>query len=975
MERAYFAYLSNLEEIYGNDCWYNVDKTEWNNFYSYLQDHQDEDGRIEVDENVYNYKPSNITEIEVNRLIERWNNSVALEKGETIQGDNYITISKLEENYNLLKEVENIAKSFNYNSVFEMFEMEMAKIQEYLKDPSSSVCASISLQFSQTMTLTRQAFRGTLTVFNGHEETAMQDVKLNLVVKDNLGNIATSHEFQINNETLNGFGGALNGFWSLDAQATGTATIVFIPTKYAAPTDPVEYSFGGTLSYIDPFTGLEVTRDLYPVTLTVKPSPNLDLTYFMQRDVLGDDPLTPEIEPEIPSEFSLLIRNVGAGEASNLRMVTQQPKIIDNQKGLFIDFELLSSQLNGGEHSLALGGSIPTDFGTIAPGQTTYAQWWFTASLLGHFTEYDVTATHITSYGNPDLTLLNEVSIHELIRSIRVPDGGDSFLAGFLVNDLPDANDLPDQLYLSDGIKESVAHTTNIQCTSLGDNRYRLTVTPSASGWNYGALNDPTNGLQQLIEIKRESDGTLIDLRNFWQTDRTLRDGKDPLYENKLHWVDKLETGSEQYILSFSPRPNVFLEVERFEGIPEAMTTTPVSEITVHFNKNIDASSFTADDIHLICQGAVVNSQQIVITPLNEKTFKLNVLDVTQSDGYYVLTIQTAGITDFEGYNGKAGKTADWNQYIGGKMQFNLKIEPEAGGTVTPGSGKYDFGSTLSLQATPNEGYLFDSWRINGEIYSKEPAYNFTLLSSRTLTAIFKLKMYSITVTSSDSNFGRIVGGGAGIYGHGDRLILQAEASSGYVFQYWIINGEAGSAYPVLDITVASALTIEAFFAPECEEVEVDLGGDRIVENYASLELDAGDGYASYLWSTGDTGSKITLENPGKVDKITVWVAVSTTDNCVGKDTIQVVYSLPSNLTYPKDEQMEVFPIPTKNRLNIWFSYPEQREIALYDLQGNLIYRNTHHEEKVSLKLQSLHDGIYLLKINNQKETKIIVSH
>ena len=975
MERAYFAYLSNLEEIYGNDCWYNVNKTEWNNFYSYIQGHQDADGHIEVDENVYNYKPSNSTEIEVNRLIERWNNTVSIDKGETIQGNNYINLSKLEENFNILKEVDNIAKSLNYNSVFEMFEMEMAKIRKYLDEPMNSVCASISLQFSQTMTLTRQAFRGTLTVFNGHEETAMQDVKLNLVVKDNLGNIATSHEFQINNETLNKFVGELNGFWSLGAQETGIATIVFIPTKYAAPTDPVDYSFGGTLSYIDPFTGLEVTRDLYPVTLTVKPSPNLDLTYFMQRDVLGDDPLTPEVEPKIPSEFSLLIHNVGAGEATNLRMVTQQPKIIDNQKGLLIDFELLSSQLNGGEQNLALGGSIPTDFGTIEPGQTTYAQWWFTASLLGHFTEYNVAATHITSYGNPDLTLLNEVSIHELIRSIRIPDDGNAFLTGFLVNDLPDANDLPDQLYLSNGVIESVAHTTNIQCAPLGDNRYRLTVAPTASGWNYGALNDPVNGLQQLIEVKRESDNALIDLHNFWQTDRTLRDDRDPLYENKLHLIDKLGTGNEQYILSFSPRPDVFLKVDHFEGIPEAITTTPVSEVTVYFNKNIDASSFTADDIHLTCQGAIINSQQIVITPLNEKTFKLDVSNVTQSDGYYVLTIQTAEITDFEGYSGNAGKTAGWNQYIGGKIQFNLKIEPETGGTVTPATGKYDFGSELHLQAIPNEGYLFDSWSINGEIYSKEPAYNFTLLSSRTLTATFKLKMYSVDVATNDGNSGRIIGGGAGIYGHGDRLILQAEASSGYVFKYWIINGESGSAYPVLDITVASALTIEAFFAPECEDVEVDLGGDRIVENYASLELDAGEGYASYLWSTGATDSKITLENTGKVDKITVWVAVSTTDNCVGKDTIQVFYSPPNDLVYPKDEPVEIFPVPAKNLLNIWFSHPEQREISLYDLQGNLIYRNIHSEEKITLKLQSLHDGIYLLKINKRREIKIIVSH
>jgi hypothetical protein len=199
--------------------------------------------------------------------------------------------------------------------------------------------------------MTRQAFRGILTVFNGNETTAMEDVKLSLEVRDEYGALATAHEFQINAESLDKFGGelSLDAGWSLAANETGVATILFIPTKYAAPTEEKKYSFGGTLSYIDPFTGLEVTRDLYPVTLTVKPSPNLEMTYFMQRDIFGDDPLTTDVvEPMEPAEFSLLINNVGYGDATNVRMVTEQPKIIENEKGLFIDFELLSSQLNDG---------------------------------------------------------------------------------------------------------------------------------------------------------------------------------------------------------------------------------------------------------------------------------------------------------------------------------------------------------------------------------------------------------------------------------------------------------------------------------------------------------------------------------------------------------------------------------------------------------------------------------------------------
>lgn len=250
------------------------------------------------------------------------------------------------------------------------------------------------------------------------------------------------------------------------------------------------YYFGGSLSYIDPFTGLEVTRTLTPIALTIKPSPNLDLTYFMQRDVIGDDPLTEAIEPSEEAEFALLINNIGYGDATNVQMMTEQPKIIENEKGLLIDFELMSSQLNGGDKTLAFGGSVATDFGTIPAMSSTYAQWWIKSSLLGHFTDYNVEATHVTSYGNPDLSLLNEVTIHELIRSLEIISNGDK-MVGFMINDITDAEDTPDMIYLSNGEIESVATAQSAVLQKSSDTDYLLKVVPAQESWNYGNVSDP----------------------------------------------------------------------------------------------------------------------------------------------------------------------------------------------------------------------------------------------------------------------------------------------------------------------------------------------------------------------------------------------------------------------------------------------------------------------------------------------------
>lgn len=49
----------------------------------------------------------------------------------------------------------------------------------------------------------------------------MKDIVLTLRETDPQGNVATSHEFQVSNETIEGFGGTLEGPWTLDAKKTG----------------------------------------------------------------------------------------------------------------------------------------------------------------------------------------------------------------------------------------------------------------------------------------------------------------------------------------------------------------------------------------------------------------------------------------------------------------------------------------------------------------------------------------------------------------------------------------------------------------------------------------------------------------------------------------------------------------------------------------------------------------------------------
>lgn len=695
------------------------------------------------------------------------------------------------------------------------------------KEQSSSVCASITLQFSQKMVMTRQAFRGTLTVFNGNESTAMKDVKLALTVKDEKGNVATSHEFQINPESLKGFNGklSLDEGWTLDAQQTGVATILFIPTKYAAPMVSKYYAFGGSLSYVDPFTGLSVKRDLAPVTLTVKPSPNLDLTYFMQRDIKGDNPLTEKTEPSEEAEFSLLINNTGYGDATDVRMYTDQPQIIDNEKGLNIDFELMSSQLNGTEKTLALGGTVETEFGTIPAKSTAYAQWWIKSSLLGHFTKYNVEATHVTSYGNADLSLLGDVTIHELIRSLEV-ENGNGKCVGFMTNDMVDANDTPDMLYLSDGEVETVALAQVANMQKVSDTDYALTVSAEKLGWNYGNVVDPTYGMAALKSVVRKRDGKLMPLRNFWQTDCTLRDGKDPLYENKIHFADNLtSSNSETYLLTFEPVPDLQLEVATIEGIPAEGTlcTEPLSKVRVMFNKCVAPSTFTTADISLAVQGVKQDVTSVAILTEDNKTFTLDftLLNEQVENGYFVLTVNTAEVKDQEGYFGKNGKQAGWILFREGMVNLNTSTYPQSAGSIrkvqdaveaeTPQVMRVKYGTLLKLTTEANEGYAFKNWTVNGEVVSTDKILEHVALENLEIIANYSLKTYAVAVDEPNEG-GVITGSASGVYSYGDMLRLTANADEDYIFEGWYVNDQKVSEDHQLTTKVNEAKHIEAKF-------------------------------------------------------------------------------------------------------------------------------------------------------------------
>ena len=67
---------------------------------------------------------------------------------------------------------------------------------------------------------------------------------------------------------------------------------------------------------------------LGPQDIYVYPDPLLELDYFLQRDVIGDDPNAPGTITPQPFNLGLMVRNEGYGTAYNFQVTSAQPQIV-----------------------------------------------------------------------------------------------------------------------------------------------------------------------------------------------------------------------------------------------------------------------------------------------------------------------------------------------------------------------------------------------------------------------------------------------------------------------------------------------------------------------------------------------------------------------------------------------------------------------------------------------------------------------
>jgi len=530
---------------------------------------------------------------------------------------------------------------------------------------TAGVCARVRIRIEQQAVMTRAAFLGTLEIENDGIDD-LSGVRLTLDFRDEQGNPA-GDMFVWRAPKLSGIsdvdgGGTVFGDSSVSVQYT------FIPTREAAEFEPTNYRIGGTLRYIE--NGVEVVVPMLSSTITVFPEARLKLKYFQSRDVFSDDPFTDEVEPAEPFALGLIAQNIGAGAARNFRITSAQPEIIENEKGLLIDFKIIGTTV--GDETFEP--TLTANLGTIEPGASQVAQWLFLSSLQGKFIEYTATFEHLDSLGSANLSLIDSVEIHELIHPVQADRPGDDARPDFLVNDVPDPDSFPDTLYFSDGpiaIVEPGANGVASGTATLSQLSVGVTAT-MPTGWGYLVMNDPGPGLE-LWKVVDSNDRELLVNKNVWTTDRTFPSSiAGAVRENKLHILDYDGTGS--YTLYYRPTESIPPEIVSIAGPTPLLQTGPVASVDVEFSELIDLSTFGVEDLFLsLNSGANLIDGSVTVTEIGVGEYRIGGLTAaTGGDGNYLLVVDAAGIEDLAGNPGIGMASTGWAKGSGAPVVVGL---------------------------------------------------------------------------------------------------------------------------------------------------------------------------------------------------------------------------------------------------------------------------------------------------------------
>lgn len=443
------------------------------------------------------------------------------------------------------------------------------------------VCNRVKIEIEQELTTERIGFEAVLKVTNNDGEDPLNQFSAALTFEDAETGEDASDRFFVQPPELASIN-RIDGSGVIAPTKTAIITWFIIPkTGENAPggTDPrgKEYLIGCALSgYIRgdkiPDSVLFAVTD----TITVKPEPQLDITYFQPRDVTGDDPFTPEVESPIPFTLGVLVKNSGYGIARSVQIDSKQPKIVENKNGLLLIAQLLGARV---QDSPLDETSLLVNLGDINPQQVRKGAWDMLTSLSGEFIEFKASYRHSDELGGEETSVIKSLNAHFFSREALNDEPGRDSIMDFLADTDRDSNRIPDTLYETDGAVLPVNYQPQAEVGPLSSGQTTVTLEVDREGWVYMRLDDPAQATYPISSVVR-NDGKTLNSRNYWTNIRYRPE--DNVKLTFLNLFDRVENGAiHTYLITYETDNSDTTPPEtrlRFSG--ESSGTAPVFYIT-----------------------------------------------------------------------------------------------------------------------------------------------------------------------------------------------------------------------------------------------------------------------------------------------------------------------------------------------------------------------------------------------------------
>lgn len=371
-------------------------------------------------------------------------------------------------------------------------------------------CARVKIEILQDLTLERVAFDARLVITNNLPDQSLENLSVRLDITDENGEDVSSLFFVkiLSMDKIN----AVDGTSAIPPQVAAEIHWMLIPTPGAGGTGPQgrRYFVGGNVEFTA--NSSPQSMGLMPDMITVKPQPELVLDYFLPREVWADDPFTDPVEAPIPFTLGVRTKNAGYGPAMKLSITSGQPKIVENERGLLIDFRLIGSAVN----DQPVTPTLNLVMGNIQPQSCSTGRWEMVTTLSGKFVEFNASYTHASELGGQQTSLIREVRTHFLTHEVLVDLPGSDLVRDYLAYDDPEGNRIPDTIYTSNCLELPVnkAQGTLTGIPGPGSPSITLDITP-ITGWSYTKVLDLAEGRMPLTEVIR-SDGKKINPNNVW---------------------------------------------------------------------------------------------------------------------------------------------------------------------------------------------------------------------------------------------------------------------------------------------------------------------------------------------------------------------------------------------------------------------------------------------------------------------------